>query len=132
MTRNVASALAFATTVAAAVVAAAILSSNAFADDITVDNKPFVSNRSRADVQAELMRGAELGRTGASEWSMQHNELPQPKTAYTREQARSEYKNAREDVHALQAEDSGSSYFAIRSKSAIPGNASATMGGPAR
>lgn len=129
MTRNVASTLAFATAVAAAAVAAAIVSSSAYADDITVDNTPFASARSRPDVRAELMRQPELVRAGASEWSMQLNQVPQLKSTLTREQARSTYKFSRDEAHALTAEDSGSAYFGT---SGTRVNARATMGGPAR
>ena len=128
MTRNVASALAFATAVAAAAVATVIMSSKAIADDITVDSTAFKSSRSRAEVQAELMRQGELARSGASEWAMQFNKAPELKSAYTGEQARSLYKASREEVRALTAEDSGSAYFAR----SAPRNSSATMGGPAR
>lgn len=132
MNRNLASALAMGTVIAAAAAAAAatIFSSNAFADDITIDNTAFVSARSRADVKAELMRQPELVRAGASEWAMQRNQPPVSRSSYTAEQARNEYKSARQYVNALNAEDSGSAYFARTAPSRV--NASAAMGGPAR
>ena len=34
---------------------AAMACNNAYADDITVDNTPFVSSKTRAEVQAEVM-----------------------------------------------------------------------------
>jgi len=128
MTRNIASTLAFTGIAAAAVAAAALVSGTSYADDITVDNTPFVSSRSRADVQAELLGQADALRSAASEWAMQSNQPPQLKSTYTREQARNEYKAARQEVNALNAEDSGSSYF-----SGIPlrRSPSATMGAPA-
>jgi hypothetical protein len=43
---------------------------------------------------------------------MQLNQAPQRTSAYTREQATAEYIAARNEVNALNAEDSGSSYFA--------------------
>ena len=131
MKRNLASALAMGTVIAAAVAAAATMaSSSAFADDITIDNTPFVSSRSRAEVQAELMSRSDLARAGASEWALQRNQLPAVASSYTKEQARSEYKSARQYVNALTGEDSGSAYFAGTAARRV--NASATMGGPAR
>ena len=99
-------------------------------DDITIDNTPFVSSRSRAEVQAELMSRSDLVRAGASEWALQRNQLPAVASSYTKEQARSEYKSARQYVNALTGEDSGSAYFAGTAARRV--NASATMGGPAR
>ncbi len=131
MNRNLSSALAMGTAIAAAAIAAVtIASSKAFADDITVDNIPFDSSRSRADVRAELMRRPDLVRAGATEWAMQRNEAPRPNSGYTAEQARSEYKAARQYVNALNGEDSGSAYFARMASSRA--RTGATMGGPGR
>jgi hypothetical protein len=116
------------TTTAAAVLAvAAIASGNAYADDITIDTTPFVSTRTRAEVQAEVMGQAEALRIAHSEWSM--NQAPQPKSSYTRAQATTEYIASRDEVHARNSEDGGSSYFA-----ALPRSTDATviMAGPAR
>lgn len=110
MNRILASTLAITSTAAAALCVAAIASGNAYADDITIDNTPFVSSRTRAEVQAEVMGQSELLRTASSEWSM--NQVPQPQSAYTRAQAKAEYIASRSEVNALTAEDSGSSYFA--------------------
>jgi hypothetical protein len=132
MNRNLESALAVGISFAAAFVAvAAISSTNAHADDITIDKTPFVSSRSRAEVQAELMGQPQLVTAAASEWSMQFKQAPQLKSAYTSEQAKAEYKVSRQYVSALTGEDSGSAYFI---KSAVPlgASAAATMGGPAR
>ena len=100
------------------------------ADDITIDNTAFVSTRSRADVQSELMSRSELVRTGSSEWALQRNQSPAPASTYTAEQAKTEYKSARQYVNALNGEDSGSAYFAHTLPLRV--NASATMGGAAR
>ena len=132
MNRNLESALALSISFAAAFVAAAAISvTDAHADDITIDKTPFVSSKSRADVRAELMGQPQLVRAAANEWTTQHNEAPQLKSAYTSEQAKAEYKVSRQHVSALTGEDSGSAYFI---KSAVPpgANATATMGGPAR
>ncbi len=129
MNRLFAPALTIVTTAVAAVGAAALVSSKAYADDITIDPTPFVSTRSRAEVKAELMSQPELVRAAASEWAMQHNEPPRLDSGYTRAQASSEYKAARQEVSALTAEDSGSSYLmrqAMRTKASI------TVAGSAR
>ena len=128
MTRNLASALAVAIGIAAAAAAATIASGTAHAEDITVDSTPFASSRSRADVRAELLGQPALARSAASEWSMQSNQLPVVKSSYTSDQVKAEYKSSRDDVSALNAEDSGSSYFLKRS---IRPDAT-SMGGPAR
>ena len=129
MNRNIASALATGTTIAAAALAAvAITAGNAYADDITIDKTPFVSTRTRAEVQAELLNQPELVRAAASEWSMQQDS-PHAKSTFTSEQAKAEYKVSRQYVSALTGEDSGSAYFIKRTVS--PRATGATMGGPA-
>ena len=130
MNRNLASILTVTTTAAAVFAAAAIASGNAYADDITIDSTPFVSSKTRAEVHAEVMGQSELLRIASSEWSTQLNEAPQPKSAYTREQAKAEYIAARNEVNARNAEDSGSSSFAAPPRSMGPG--SVIMAGPAR
>ena len=112
MNRNLASSLALSTTAAAAIALAALASSNAYADDITIDNTPFVSSRTRAEVQAEVMGQSELLRMANSEWPMQSNQASLPQSDFTRAQAQAEYIAARREVNALNAEDSGSSYLA--------------------
>jgi hypothetical protein len=112
MTRTLASTLSITTTAAAALAFAAIASSNAYADDITVDNTPFVSSKTRAEVQAEVMGQSQALSIASSEWSTQLNHAPQPKSDFTRAQATAEYLAARHQVSALNSEDSGSSYFA--------------------
>ena len=125
MNRNLASALGIVAAAAAAAVAMA--SSKAFADDITIANTPMVSKTSRAEVQADLLKNSRLAREQASEWSMQFNQGSQIKSSYTGAQAKADYAASRDEVRALNAEDSGSSYFSI--KRADPTRA---MGGPAR
>jgi hypothetical protein len=106
---------------AAAVLAvAAIASGNAYADDITIDNTPFVSSRTRDEVRAEVMGQSDVLRNASSEWAMQLNQAAQPRSAYTQEQAKAEYIAARHEVNALNAEDSGSSYFAALPRSVGP------------
>lgn len=110
--QHISSAFAFASTVAAATVAAALMSTSAYAEGPILQDTPFVSTRSRAEVQAELLGQAEQVRTGSTEWAMQFNEPARLRSAYTTEQAKAEYKSSRDVVHAMNSEDSGSSYFA--------------------
>jgi len=112
MNRNLASTLALATTAAAAFALAALASGNAYADDITIDNTPFVSSRTRAEVQAEVMGQGEALRLAHSDWATQSNQLLH--SDFTRAQAKAEYIASRREVNALNAEDSGSSYFAMQ------------------
>ena len=127
MNRKLASTLAFASTTAAVLAFAAIASGNVYADDITIDNTPFVSSKSRAEVQAEVMGQSGLLSNASSEWSLQMNGPAQPNSAYTREAAQAEYIASRDEVNARNAEDGGSSYFAP-----LPRSATVVMGGPAR
>lgn len=122
MTRNIVFAVSSAAAIAAIAAAAVITSGKAFADDITVDNTPFVSSRSRAEVQAEIMK------SGINEWTLQFND-PQLKTGYARGQTRAEYLAARDEAKAFHGEDSGSVYLG---KAPVGVNARAVMGGPAR
>lgn len=110
MNRILASTLSITTTAAAILAVAAMASGNAYADDITIDTTPFVSTKTRAEVRAEVMGQAEALRLASSEWSM--NQAAQPQSAYTSAQAKADYIASRSEVHALTAEDSGSSYFA--------------------
>jgi len=131
MNRTLASALAITTTTTAAAVlaVAAIASGNAYADDITIDNTPFVSSKSRAEVRAEAMEQSKTLGSASSEWAMQQNEPARPNSAYTRKAAQDEYIASRNEVNALNAEDSGSSYFATLPRTADTG---VIMAGPAR
>jgi hypothetical protein len=116
--RNLASALA----IAAATVGAAVAVGNAYADDITVENTPFVSSTTRAEAQAEL----KTPYLGGYPWSSQYNMHP-ISSALASEQVVREYKMSRDEFNALIGEDSGSAQF----KRTPARNASAVMGGPA-
>jgi hypothetical protein len=110
---RIASTLAFVGTVAAASMAAALMSGNALAETPTIDTTPFVSTLSRAEVRAEVLRARNAVSAAGSEWAMQQNmQLPVASTQ-TRAQVRAEYIAAREEARALTSEDSGSSYFAL-------------------
>lgn len=95
--------------IAIAILAAAAATGNAFADDITIDTTPFVSSRSRTEVQAEL---AQYKQSGVNPWSISYNQLRAFQGAKTREQVTGEYITARDRVAAFTGEDSGSAYLA--------------------
>lgn len=118
MNRNIASILA---------ITAAAFAGNALADDITIDTTPFTSTKSRAEVQAEL---AQYKRAGVNPWSTQYNPLKQFKSAKTREQVVADYVADRDEVAALNGEDSGSAYLA--QDSGRPRDASTTLAGQPR
>jgi hypothetical protein len=104
-----ASALGYVTVVAAAC-ASALISSKAYAESPTIDNTPFVSSRTRAEVQAEVMTpGASLG---YAEWTLQGNDMRAVASSYTRADATAAYKESRDESKAFTSEDSGSSYMA--------------------
>jgi len=130
MNRKLASGLSFAAIVAAAAAAAVLAPRPAIADDITVETTPFVSTRTRADVQAELFRQPELVSRATTEWALQINEASSFKSATTPQQLRQEYTASRRQVHALSGEDSGSSY--LKMTPPLPGESTRMMGAPAR
>src|SRR5512140_663326 len=129
MTRHFAPALTIVTTIIAAIGAAALVSTKAHADDITIDPTPFVSTRTRAEVKAEVTAQPQLVRDGASEWALQHNVPTRLDSGFTRQQAVAQYKASRQEVSALTAEDSGSSYLM---RQAMRGKAGITVVGAAR
>jgi hypothetical protein len=127
MNRKLASTLAFTSTVAAVLAFAAIASGNAYADDITIDPTPFISSKSRSEVQAEVRGQAGLLGNASSEWSTQLNGPAEPNSALTREAAQAEYIASRDEVNARNSEDGGSFYSgkSLRTSTVV-------MGGPAR
>jgi uncharacterized protein DUF4148 len=94
-------------TAIALVLAAA--ASSSFADDITINKTPFTSTATRADVQAELNASRQ---SRVNPWSNQYNPLAQFSSKRTRAEVAAEYISAREQVAALNGEDSGSAYLA--------------------
>ena len=105
MTRNAKASLVFAATIAAASVAAALVSTSAYAEGPIEIKTPLI---------------------GGDAWSPGYN-MPAPTSAVSREQVRGAYKMSREEVKAMTSEDSGSAYLASQPMK-IKG--AATMGGP--
>lgn len=108
----------------AAVALSLVAVSSAYADDITIDNTPFVSTLSRAQVNAQLQQ---FQRSGVNPWALQYDPRSQFHSTATREQVRAEYLKARAETAALTGEDSGSALLSARARSA----ASVLAGDPA-
>ena len=80
----------------------------AFADDITIDPTPFVSPKSRAEVMAELKQ---FQAYGVNPWADDYNQLADARSTMTRAEVTAAYLGSRNEVQALDSEDSGSSYL---------------------
>jgi hypothetical protein len=92
---------------------AAVASGAAFADDITVETQAFVPSLSRADVQAQLQQ---YRAAGVNPWSTSYNPLKQFSSSRTRADVVADYVRSRDEVAALNGEDSGSSYLAAQAR----------------
>jgi hypothetical protein len=105
-------------------IAAAAVSSTAFADDITIDTTPFVSTKTRAEVQAELQQ---FRQAGVNPWSQSFDQLAGFRSDRSRAQVSAEYISARDQVEAMTGEDSGSEFLSQR---APAGGGSVVAGQP--
>lgn len=105
----------------ASTLAAVIACGSAFADDTE-----FVSTLTREEVNAELKKPY----PGGDPWSSLYNMFSRQGST-TREQVEQAYKGSRDEVSALNAEDSGSAYF-LKSSAPLAANPGAAMGGSAR
>jgi hypothetical protein len=104
---------------ALALVLAAAAAGNVRADDITIDPNPFVSTASRAEVMADLQQ---FQQSGVNPWADDYNQLSQMHGTKSREQVKAEFLAERDQVSAMDAEDSGSSYLArVAAAKARPG-----------
>jgi hypothetical protein len=110
----------------ASLVLASAFTASAFAETPTIVTEPFVSTKTRAEVQAEL---AAYKQAGVNPWSTQYNPLRGFRSAATRESVTAEYIASRDVVRALGSEDSGSSYLAQQRS---PAPASSVVAGQAR
>jgi hypothetical protein len=128
MNRDLASSLALAAAAAAAVVAATtIVANDARADDITLDKSPYANSVDKAQVKSDLQRRSEARLYGPDQ-DAHYNEVRRVQSGYTSAQARADYIAARDEVQALDGEDSGSVYFGkLRPGGTEPTRA---MGGP--
>ncbi|HYD77201.1 hypothetical protein [Ramlibacter sp.] len=74
--------------------------------------QPFAGTRSRAEVQAETLSQPAALSSAANEWTLQANAPQERMSTITRAQATAAYIASRDQVRAMNSEDSGSSYFA--------------------
>jgi hypothetical protein len=105
---------------------AALAATAARADDITIDNTPFHSSRTRAEVQAEL---SQFKQSGVNPWSTSYNQLARLDLSNSRAQVRSEYIAHRDQVAAFTGEDSGSAYLSSTAAATTRVPDSATLAG---
>jgi hypothetical protein len=101
MNRNIAFALVLATAAAG----------NAFADDITVENTPFQSTMTRAEVRADMQQARA---SGIDPWAQDYDQLADFRSERTRADVTAEYTAERDYVAAFNGEDSGSVKLASR------------------
>ena len=111
MNRYYSSILVLAGTTAAAAALMAVGASQAYAETPTIDTTPFVSTRTRAEVKTEVLGQRQLLSAAGGEWALQSNQAARFQSAYTSGEAKSQYIAARDEVRAMTAEDSGSSYI---------------------
>jgi hypothetical protein len=109
MDQRIASTLGYLGTVAAAVLAAALMSGRALAEGPIETPPPFTGTLSRAQVQAQVLQDRGQITSFASEWTQQQDPSRPFSSGITRAQATAGYIAARDEVHAMTAEDSGSS-----------------------
>lgn len=121
MNRNIAS-LSLGTVCAALGAAAVMAAGNARADDITMETMPAALTAPRAVIKAQA-----LEHPATDEWTLQQNQAPLPNSGLTAAKAKADYAATRDTVRALNAEDSGSSYFWK-----MPRSATSAMGAAAR
>lgn len=93
----------------APIAALAIVAGNAYAESPTVVKDDFTSTKSRTEVLAELDA---YKKAGVNPWSISYNPLRSFQSTATRGQVTAAYIAARDEVAAINGEDSGSAYFA--------------------
>jgi hypothetical protein len=93
----------------ASIALAAAFAGAAFAETPTVVTEPFVSTKTRAEVQADL---SAYKQAGINPWSTSYNPLRSFTSTLSRQQVVADYVAARDQVAAINGEDSGSAYFA--------------------
>lgn len=111
-----------------AFVLAAAFAGSAFAEspNAGVRNDNFTGTLTRAQVQAEL---AAYKQSGVNPWSTQYNPLRSFKSATTRAEVTAGYLASRDEVAALNSEDSGSAYLA---QARVTGGPPTTLAGQPR
>jgi hypothetical protein len=94
------------------------------AGDISVESNPFASDRTRAEVQAEL---AEHKKSGVNPWSTSYNPLRSFESTKTRAEVTAEVLEGRDRIAAFTREDSGSAYL---TRNGAPAQAQQLAGQP--
>ena len=89
---------------------------NAFADDISVESKPFTSSLSIAQVRSDLPAFQAFR---SNPWSQEFNPLATFVSSNSRAQSVAGYVSGRAEVAALAGEDSGSSYMTRTGRSRL-------------
>ena len=112
MQERITSNISFLASVAAAAMAAALMSGNARAEGPIEDIRPITGAVSRDAVKAQTLAQRGLLTSFASEYAQQQPQEVQARSERTREEVRAEYLLARDAVRAMNAEDSGSGYLA--------------------
>lgn len=112
MDQRITSSFGFIGSVAAAALAAAVMTGNARAEGPIEQIPPITGMLTRAEVKADLMAHRNQVTSYASEFALQQDVHPQVPSGYTRAEARADYIAAREEVRAMTAEDSGSQRIA--------------------
>jgi len=110
MNTRYASTFGFSGTVIVATLAAACMTGTARAEYPSVDILNFHGTRTTAEVRGELDRSTVS--TASNEWSTQRTASQPMDNGFTRAEARAGYIGARDEVHAMTGEDSGSSWMA--------------------
>ena len=105
--------ISFLASVAAAAMAAALMSGNARAEGPIEDIRPMTGALSRDAVKADTLAQRRSLTSFASEYLQQQPGEVQARSERTRQESRDEYIAARDEVRAMNAEDSGSGYLAL-------------------
>jgi hypothetical protein len=98
-------------------------SGQVFADDITIDNTPFTSTATRAQVRSELQQ---FRAAGVNTLADDYQPLQQFRSTKTRAEVTAEFLRSRDAVAAFTGEDSGSFYLSQQKGRAVP---AATLAG---
>ena len=119
MNHRLASALAFATSAAAASLAAFAMSSSAYAETPTIDKTPFVSTKSRAEVRTETLSDRARLSSAGGEWQGQQVS-PLQRSGLTSAQARADYIASRDEVLARNSEGGGDTARIASARAPMP------------
>ena len=98
-----------------AVLAASFAGAALAESPLAVPVEPFVSVKTRAQVQTEL---AEYQKPGINPWSTSYNPLKYFRSTKTRTEVTAEYLASRDEVHAFTSEDSGSEWLRVAAQPA--------------